>query len=228
VAEEPETWELALGGPVGTLTAAITAIATAGNESLTHNRGVIDLLRGYILTPIDQSLSAAEQQALHVNTRPAIRIGELIAAPGQMRDELQEVLDFVLPPSIDLPELLENLARDLLHPTYIPGEPCRAPTPLLRDLLDVALGRVTGGIDATIRKVGQTVEDLLFPAFGTAQDLARDVQSILADPVTAALNMVLGQRGAIECGVDASLGVGIGVVETGIERLVRFITKALP
>lgn len=146
---------------------------------------------------------------------------------GDLLEALGGAVDFVLPHTLSVEGLLEKLSALLLQPPRGPGEPCRAPTPLLRDLLDVALGRIAGGIGATVAKVGKSVLDLLTPAAAEAADLAHFVQSILADPVTAALNLVLGMQGQIDCEVTARKDVGESVIEVGFKRLVGFIEEAL-
>ncbi len=141
--------------------------------------------------------------------------------------DLGSFLEPILPHSLSLEGLLDKLAGLLLDPRRAPGEPCLAPAPLLRDLLDLALGKVSGTIGATLNKVKQTAQDLLFPAFAQGEALARSVQAVLADPITAALNMVLGQRGQIDCEVAAKVDVGESIIEAGFKRLVRFVEEAL-
>ena len=118
----------------------------------------------------------------------------------------------VLLESWDADRALELMAREkaaycILTPT------------LLRDLLDIALGRLEGGIGAMAVTVGQTVEDFLLPAAATGADLAHFVQAILDDPITAALNLVLGQRNQIDCVVEGGLGVAESVFATGVRHL---------
>ena len=142
-------------------------------------------------------------------------------------EQLGEVLDFVASPSFALPELLEKLADLLLNPSYDPAKPCLAPAPLLRDLLDLALGKITGGIRAIVGEVAQTAWDFLLPAGIEGEDLTRFVESILADPVTAALNWILGKRGQIDCVVTGGLSVGESVLETQVRRLDEALTGVL-
>lgn len=125
------------------------------------------------------------------------------------------------------PNLLDKLFELLVNPPRAPGEPCLAPAPLLRDLLDLALGKIGGGIEAIFGKVKGTVLDLLFPAAVEGHDLERFVQAVLDDPVTAALNLVLGQRNQIDCESTASLGVGTGVIETLLRRVTGAVAEAL-
>lgn len=141
--------------------------------------------------------------------------------------DLGGFLEPILPASLSLEGLLDKLAGLLLDPRRVPGEPCLAPAPLLRDLLDLALGKVSGVIGATLNKVKQTASDLLFPAFAQGEHLARSVQAVLADPITAALNMVLGQRSQIDCEVEAGLGVGSDVIETQIRRIEEALAEVL-
>lgn len=219
---------IASAGISRVLVPAITAIVNAGEAGLTFGRGVVDASRGYVLRAVDENLSEAEKLEQFVFTRPAIAKTEFGVAAEPLMGELEEVLQFVLPQTSLLPEPFQTLADLLLHPTYVPGEACRAPTPLLRDLLDVALGRITGGLDAIFTQAKGSVLDFLLPAFGKAEELDQAVQAILADPVTAALNLVLGQQGPIECVVDARLGVGIDVIGTQIKRLEGALAEVLP
>ena len=217
-------------GPTGgaiVISAAIKAITSAGEQTLTFGRGIIDREEGFILRDIDESLSEAEQAALFVDTRPVAAKDVLLANVEALYEELEEALDFRLGQSFPLPDLLETLSDLLLNPTYTPGEPCLAPAPLLRDLLDMALGKVAGGVGALIGKVGQSVWDFLLPAGVEGEGLTHFIESILADPVTAALNLILGQRSKIDCGVIGELGVGQRVFETVIERLEGALTEAL-
>lgn len=145
----------------------------------------------------------------------------------RVAEELGGFLEPLIPHSFPLPGVLEKLADLLLNPPRVPGEPCLAPMPLLRDLLDLALGRGQGTIGTTLNKVKQTASDLLFPGFAKGEELARSVQAVLADPITAALNLVLGQRNQIDCEVTASVDVGESVIEAGFKRLVGFVEEAL-
>jgi hypothetical protein len=208
--------------------AAITAIFNAGDQSLTHGRGVISKEEGFILTAIDESLTEAEQAALFVETRPAVAKDSLIADVEGLYEDLEGALEFILPQSLGLPELLEKLAGLLINPTYDPAKACLAPAPLLRDLLDLALGKITGGIDAIVGKVAQTAWDFLLPAGIEGDDLGRFVESVLADPVTAALNWILGKKAQIDCVVTGGLAVGEGVLETQVRRLEEALAEAIP
>ncbi len=167
--------------------------------------------------------------ALRAVTAEIAGVGITVTLPhvGELLDDLGGAVDFVLPHTLSVEGLLEKLSGLLLEPPRVPGEPCLAPTPLLRDLLDVALGRIRGGIGETIAKVGKSVLDLLTPAAATGADLAHFIQSILADPVTAALNLVLGMQGQIDCEVTARKDVGESVIEAGFKRLVGVIEEAL-
>ncbi len=156
-----------------------------------------------------------------------VSVSVTVPHAGELLEDLGKAVDFVLPHTLSLEGLLEKLSELLLKPARGPDEPCRAPTPLLRDLLDVALGKIRGEIGSTVAKVGKTVLDLLTPAAATGADLAHAVQSVLADPVTAALNLVLGMQSQIDCEVGAALGVGESVLETGLKRLVGVIEEAL-
>lgn len=217
-----------LGGPAGVVVGAISAIVSSGDESLTFGRGVISKEEGFILRDLEDSLTDAQKEARFVETRTAQAKDTLTSSVQGLIDGLEGALDFSLPQSLDLPGLLEKLAGLLLKPTYVPGEPCLAAAPLLRDLLDVALGKITGGLDALVSKVGETVWDFLLPAGVEGEDLTRFVESILADPVTAVLNWILGKKAQIDCPVDASVGVGVGVLEDQVRRLEEALTEAIP
>jgi len=116
-------------------------------------------------------------------------------------------------------DILSTFSNLLLSPTRVPGEPCLAPAPLLRDLLDLGLGKIGGLIGDTLTTVIGGVQDLLLPAFADAQSLTRFVQAVLDDPITAALNLVLGQRNQIECVVAGSLSAAEDVIVTGLGRI---------
>lgn len=158
---------------------------------------------------------------------------ELVGTPliAIIEEGIQFVLDgflaFIGPESLSLGGSLEPLAALLVNPPRAPGEPCIAPAPLLRDLLDVALGRPGGGIGAIFETVGGVVEDLLLPGFVIGEELTQFVQAILDDPITAALNLVLGQQNQLDCVVEAGLGVAGSVIEAGIERISEVIAGAL-
>lgn len=151
----------------------------------------------------------------------------LITDASDLHVEFDSLADFLGPLAFPLPELLQKLSQLLLHPSRMPGEPCLAPAPLLRDLLDLALGKLGGVIGETVAQVGSTLQELLIPAFIEGKDLSHFIQAILDDPITAALNLVLGQRAKIDCEVAGSLGVAESVIETGIKRLEKALAEAL-
>ena len=157
-----------------------------------------------------------------------LRMKEAAAELENLQGGIVEALQFGVPAPALPEDLFEKLAELLINPTRIPGEPCLAPAPLLRDLLDLALGRAGGVLGDIFGSVGETVEDFLFPAFGTAEALAGSVQAVLDDPITAALNLILGQRGKIECETVGEVGVGVGVIERQIKRLEDALAGALP
>lgn len=169
----------------------------------------------------------AEELVAGAPGREGASVEILESAARDLLKDLGDAADFVLPHTLSVEGLLEKLSELLLKPPRIPGEPCLAPTPLLRDLLDVALGKIRGGIGATVAKVGQTVLGLLTPAAIEGDDLAHFVQAILDDPITAALNLILGMQNQIDCEVTARKDVGESVIEMGFKRLVGFIEKAL-
>lgn len=203
---------------------------TPGGKVATFFEEIVDLeaARLGIESPrAGGAISPTEEPAAGVSGRDDVRVESLESAARDLLQDLGDAVDFVLPHTLSVDGLLEKLSQLLLKPPRVLGEPCLAPTPLLRDLLDVALGKIRGGIGATVAKVGQTVLGLLTPAAATAADLAHFVQSILADPVTAALNLVLGMQNQIDCEVTARKDVGESVIEAGFKRLVGFIEKAL-
>ena len=216
------------GGGSFVIASAIRAITSAGEQTLTHGRGVIDREEGFILRDIDQSLSEAEQAALFVETRPAAAKDALIADVESLYEELTEALEFGLPQALPLPGLLEKLSELLLGATYDPAKPCLAPAPLLRDLLDMALGRVAGLLGETVAKVGRSVWDFLLPAGVEEDGLTHFIESILEDPVTAALNLILGQRARIDCVTTGELSVGEGVIGMVRMHLDGALAEALP
>ena len=224
---DSETVDQALSGPVGVLVSAFSSIFGGSEDSLTFGRGVLVQGEGFVLREIDESLTEAQKAAQFVETRPAVAKDSLLSDVQGLVEGLEGALDFVLPQSFPLPDLLEKLADLLLKPSYDPSKACLAPAPLLRDLLDLALGRITGGIDAIVGKVGQTIWDVLTPAGAQGEELDGFVESILADPVTAALNWILGKRGQIDCVATGSLSVGESVLETVRRRLEEALGKVL-
>lgn len=150
----------------------------------------------------------------------------LVTGSEDLHTEFTVLADFISTESFPLPDLLHTLAQLLLNPAREPGEPCLAPAPLLRDLLDLALGRVGGVLSDTVLAVGSTIQDLLIPAFAEGQALDHFIQAVLDDPITAALNLVLGQRDKIDCEVAGGLGAAAGVIETGIRRLTEAVEGA--
>ena len=175
---------------------------------------------------LDFSIRAAQASlgiSAPVVPSPTVSVSE----PPVVAEALSGFLDLITPHSFPLEGLLETLSNLLLNPSRVPGEPCLAPTPLLNDLLDLALGKIQGGIDAIFGKVGSTVLDLLIPAAATGDDLAGAIQAVLDDPITAALNLVLGAQNQVDCVVTAHKDVGESVIEVGFKRLVRFVEEAL-
>lgn len=210
-----------ISGAVNTVVDAVTLITTAGAESLTHGRGVVDAERGYIVRAIDDKLSQAEQDAQFVASRPAKLKGDPVTTTQDIFEELQAALNFTLPSTSLLPEPFQTFADLLLFPTFTPGEPCKAPAPLLKDLLDIALGRIDGGIDQIIAGTRGSVMDAMIPGFGAVEEIGDAVERVMEDPVTAALNLILGQKAHIDCETDAALGVGDRVIGSATERLIQ-------
>ena len=220
---------------VDAIAARVNVIANA--QGIQLNRTAVEWAE--LVEAIDSGVSGRELDELIIAMAATqgieITLAQLVAGTPEsvafaferVAADLGGFLDPLLPHSFPLPGILEKLADLLLNPPRVPGEPCLAPTPLLRDLLDLALGRVSGAIGDTLNKVKQTASDLLFPAFAKGEELARSVQAVLADPITAALNLVLGQRNQIDCEVAAKVDVGESIIEAGFKRLVRFVEEAL-
>ena len=184
-------------------------------------------VRGRALDELIIAMAAAQGIEIAPSELGVETLESLESEVRSLFEDLGGALAHVLPQPFSLGGLLEKLSALLLDPPRGPDQPCRAPAPLLRDLLAVALGRVTGGLGAIIGKVGSTVQDLLLPAAAKGDDLDRFVQAILDDPVTAALNLVLGMRNQIDCEVTARKDVGESVIEAGFKRLVGFVEKVL-
>ncbi len=179
-----------------------------------------------------EQLEAARAEALGLPPpdtfeSSSLDLDDQLLLAQQMFATLGDFIGPVLPESSLFPEPFGTMIELLLNPPRLPGDPCLAPAPLLRDILDIALGRIDSGLNGIFAKVGATVEGLMLPSFGGAEDLAKSVQAVLDDPITAALNMILGQRARIECEVGGSLSVGAGVIQTGIERIQKEIAELL-
>ena len=167
---------------------------------------------------LEDILAAAEIGAeLTERARPSTLL--LAGGADALHTDVLEFLDFVEPQSLSLQDVILTLSGFLLEPTRLPGEACLAPAPLLRDLLDIGLGKLKTGLGATLSEVGGSVKDLLLPGFTALGDLGSFVQATLDDPITAALNLVLGQRDKIDCVVEGSLSVGADVIDSSTERL---------
>lgn len=217
------------------------AIASAGEEVdrsqklvfrsfLTFFDPAFQVLEGTseaVLADITERLRLEKERIARLEGREPESVAELRTGVTELLTDLGGALDFILPGALPIEGLLEKLSQLLLKPARVPGEPCLAAPPLLRDLLDVALGKLKGVIGETVATVKDTVAELLFPAFGTAADLAHSVQSVLDDPITAALNLILGQRSKIDCPVEASLGVGTSVIDAVIDRLGGVLAEVL-
>jgi len=158
----------------------------------------------------------------------ALEPGPTSFTPELVFQALSDALDFGVAQSGGIDGLLERLSGLLIDPARAPGDPCLAPTPLLRDLLDLALGKVGSTVDGLFGTVKAKVEDFILPAFGNSRVLAESVQKVLEDPITAALNLILGQRGKIDCVTVGGVSVGVGVIERQIKRLEDALAEALP
>ena len=170
-------------------------------------------------TDFDENLIIGTITVRDVTVRFPETVDDLASEISALHEELSGFIDFITPASLSLEGLLEKLSQLLLFPQRAAGDPCLAPAPLLRDLLDLALGKAFGLLGSTAVNVAQGVEDFLFPAFAQVEDLERFIQAVLDDPITAALNLILGQRNKIDCVVEGGLGVGAQVIEFGIERI---------
>jgi hypothetical protein len=195
-----------------------------GNKS---TRAKVLSRSGYTVFPIDPTLPLTHPRNTIFGLRPAKLIGGAVLEPKVIIEELPEVVTFPIPRAPELPESFKKFAEAILNPTYIPGQPCIAQTPLLKDLLDVILGREGVRLGEIFQEARQTVEDLILPAEGTVQEITDAVEAVLDDPITAALNMVLGQKAKIDCETDASLGFGFGTIVRGVEKLEKAIEELL-
>lgn len=144
----------------------------------------------------------------------------LVQGSTDLAEALAVLRDFNSTQSFPIGDVLATFSNLLLSPTRVPGEKCLAPAPLLRDLLDLSLGKIGGLIPDVLTSVIGGVQDLLIPAFTDAVSLTRFVQAVLDDPITAALNLVLGQRNQIECIVEGALGVADAVFDAETQRLI--------
>ena len=218
----------AIGGQIPTIADGLRSIGTPGKKPLGAEGKALaaecDAARGFV----DKSQSEGERAWAQLFGTCIRDKDKLLIESQALSDELAQSLDFRPTQSVVDPALFEKLAELLIDPTRTPGEPCLAPAPLLRDLLDLALGRAGGELGGIFDRAHATVEDFLFPAFGTAEALADSVQKVLEDPITAALNLILGQRGKIECETVGGVAVGVGVIERQIKRLEDALAEALP
>ena len=199
----------------------------SGNLPLTAARAFLDSLSGTVPGQTGVGLNPAEIRTASFSGRLVAAQPQLGRITGVANRALDDVVEFLTPEVGVLPDLLKVLADLLLNPTLIPGDPCLASAPLLRDILDLALGQGKRVIEDLFGGVFDTVDDLLLPAFGSVEILTDSVQAILDDPITAALNMILGQRGKIDCEVGGGLGVGFGVIEAGAKILERHVAGLL-
>lgn len=219
MSDERDTTSLSTGGGIGVIRAVVGALGEPSEQSLTFNRGFVDSETGFVLRDIDPKFSEEEAAARFVPTSIAVAKNGAGLEAAVLHDELAGFLDFTTPKSLTLEGLLEQLSQLLLQPSRTPGEPCLAPAPLLKDLLDIALGRLKGVLGGVLRDVVGTVEDLILPGFATEGELEHFIQSILDDPVTAALNLVLGQQNQIDCLVEGGIEAGENVIQAGIRKL---------
>lgn len=129
--------------------------------------------------------------------------------------------------SLPSTESIKAMSEVVLAPPRGPDEPCFAPASLLSDLLDLGLTKAAALLDQVTGGISARFINALTPAFATGESLTRAIQGILADPVTAALNLVLGLEDQIDCQVVAHKDVGEGVIEMAFKRLVGFVDKVL-
>jgi len=213
---------------------AVTSTVELGLEGqkepgvLLREGGIADTVREFTIAIIEDKLEASPGDQDLLDQLEALQTEITVFTPELILQALTEALDFGVLQSDALPGVFKKLAELLIDPTRTPGEPCLAPAPLLRDLLDLALGRAGGAFGEILSGVRETVEDFILPGFGGAQVLADSVQKVLEDPITAALNLILGQRGKIECETVGGVAVGVGVIERQIKRLEDALAEALP
>ncbi len=187
-----------------------------------------DILQEIRLATVKKQLEENPDDPELLALLESLEPGPTSFTPEQVFQAFSDALDFGVAQSGGIDGLLERLSGLLIDPARVPGDPCLAPAPLLRDLLDLALGKVGSTVDGLFGTVSATVEDFILPAFSNARVLAESVQKVLEDPITAALNLILGQRGKIDCVATGALGVGTGVIETQLKRLEDALAEALP
>lgn len=196
---------------------------------------------------IGTSVSPGEFQvvfdAIEHAVQERLRLEELFAETGELAilDEIQALGEGVrdllggISVAVEtktvsaLPDAtsIKAMSEQAITPPRPLTDPCVAPASALRDLLDLGLARIEGALGFPVRDVVNSILSLLTPAAATGENLNRFVESILADPVTALLNLVRGQESQVRCLVEAHLGVGAGVIETQIRRLQAVLAEVL-
>ena len=177
----------------------------------------------------------ATQERLRLEAEFAItgdpRIQEQILALARgVRDLLGSISGVVEAKTVSaLPDAtsIKAMSEQAITPSRPLTEPCLAPAPTLRDLLDLGLARIEGVLGLNFREIANSVLSLLTPAAATGDSLTRSIQSILADPVTALLNLIRGQESQVECLIKAHIGIGEGEIEGVIHELEAVLAETL-
>lgn len=181
--------------------------------------------------------------AIEFATQERLRLEELFAETGDLSIQAQiDALGFgirdllrTLPgaiktkaaPSRLSTESIKAMSEVVLAPPPDPEKACLAPASLLQDLLDLGLTKAAALLDQVTGGISARFINALTPAFATGESLTRTIQAILADPVTAAFNLVLGTGRKVDCQVTAHKDVGEGAIEMAFKRLVGFVDKVL-
>lgn len=155
------------------------------------------------------------------------QINALAHGIGDLLGTLPGAIKSVSAPSTLSAESIKAMGEAVLAPPPRPEEACLAPAPLLRDLLDLGLTKAAALLDQVTGGISARFINALTPAFATGESLTRAIQSILADPVTAALNLVLAKGRQVDCQVTAHKDVGESAIEMAFKRLVGFVDKVL-
>lgn len=224
---DPNLFDFTHDGPIDEAYQLLLLVDRYVNPPLGWARREVARRQMLIEQAMAEGLTPSEAIAQEKEIRLSGEVDDLVPDVEQLYGELEGAVASLLPSWFPEMEWLEGLFGQLLRPTYDPDKACLAPAPLMRDLLDLALGKFSGLIDATLGQVGQTVQDLLLPAATTENALEGFVRSVLDDPITAALNLVLGQRDRIDCVATGKLAVGSDTIEAQIQRVLKTVTEAL-
>jgi len=218
-----------------------TSLEFAGEVSLGLDCSVFDTVGDFSLRASQSLVNfiAATASALNLGLEEAAAFLkklnlEVVSGTVDLAEKAQQLLadirgtaTSIVARSLPDSRLVQTLSQLLLNPSRVLGEPCLARAPLLRDLLDLTGLRGEGVLREKVQQIADGFLDFFVPAAATGADLGHFVQAILADPITAALNLVSGQRSQIDCVVTAGLGVGEDVIETQIRHLEEALAEHL-